>query len=598
MSVVAKLLYSLLLLSLSGVLLRELWTVWFDKTIYIGRFDVISETGKDDSASAAFPKRIVGAQAILAQQFNDYQTRRAADAPSDATYVLPGMTPLLLPPEVLAGVDITVQNVNLRQVLTAVRRSFLAPNEVLGNVSVREGSVLAAVNWPRAPQLHDGQPALTKLLVPAQASEQSAAAYIACSVSWVRAASLDSKVAAYPRTQFCDFGAALSELYALSEKASTPSGLSAQESERVRKYASRLRAHYSSDSVFPELYRLRADLLDLLPEGERTQAELVEAQDDRLRYAMLSPRLFKLPEEEKRLAALALARPAILVDGGGLSGAPENWASLLRRHDVEIRSSAGAVGLILTNDGNPVGTGFIVAPGLMMTAVYVLEAGGYKHNDRGRLAADWKTPAAGLRLCMGPSQSSCEPSLKIGDVVFDGEGEGSKIMLAKLVGHDSILNPPLTFAEPLPAANTLVGRYIYVMGYPFRDARMPPQFTEHLLGREYGHKRLMPGRILAVSKEEPIGVVGELKAGRPTPTFFTDDASTSGGTGGAPLIDLATGRVLGMSYAGLWKGERGKFAYAESIPEGALDIIGRRVRGEPDTQEEVRTGRSKGARNR
>jgi hypothetical protein len=84
MSIIAKLVYSMLLLGLAGVLLRELWTVWFDTTIYIGRFDVVSETGKDDSASALFPKRIVSAQAILAQQFNDYQTRRAADPPSPA----------------------------------------------------------------------------------------------------------------------------------------------------------------------------------------------------------------------------------------------------------------------------------------------------------------------------------------------------------------------------------------------------------------------------------------------------------------------------------------------------------------------------------
>jgi len=183
MNIIAKLVYSALLLGLSGVLLRELWTVWFDTTIYIGRFDVVSETGKDDSASAIFPKRIVGAQAILAQQFNDYQTRHAADAPSDATYILPGMTPLLLPPEVLAGVDITVPNVNLRQVLTAVRKGFLAPNEVVGNVAVREGSVLAAVDWLRAPRLNRGQPRVTKFLVPGQASEQAAAAYIACSLS-------------------------------------------------------------------------------------------------------------------------------------------------------------------------------------------------------------------------------------------------------------------------------------------------------------------------------------------------------------------------------------------------------------------------------
>src|SRR5262249_4177189 len=155
----------------------------------------------------------------------DYQTRRSADAPTDATFILPGMTPLHLPPEALAGIDVTVQNINIRQVLTELRKAFRAPNEVMGNVTVREGSVLAAVDWPRAPQFANEKNGLARFLVPAQASEQAAATCIASSLSWARAASLDPKVAAYPRAQFCDFGTALGDLYALAEKASSPSGL-------------------------------------------------------------------------------------------------------------------------------------------------------------------------------------------------------------------------------------------------------------------------------------------------------------------------------------------------------------------------------------
>jgi hypothetical protein len=588
MTILAKIVYSLLLLSLVGIFLHEVWTVWLDKTVYIGQFDLVSETGKDDAASAAFTKRIVGAQAILAQQFNDYQTRRAADAPSDATYVLPGMTPLLLPPEVLAVIEITVQNVNLRQALTAVRRAFLAPNEVVGNVAKREGSVLAAVEWPRAPLLANGKPGLTKFLVPAQTSEQAAAAYIACSLSWARAANLDLRVAVYPRAQFCDFGTGLSDLYALSEKASNPPGLDTRDWALIRKRASQLRAHYGAVAVFPELYRLRADLLDLLPEGDRKQAELVEAQEDRTRYAMLSPKLRDLSGEQKRLAAFALARPALLIEDGKLSELPDNWAGLLRRHDTEICSAAASVGLILKGDDTPVGTGFVVAPGLMMTAKYVLEATRppLKTTDRGTRQPD------GLRLCLGPNQSSCAPSLTIGDVIYSAETNGSKIALVNLVNHDVLLNPPLPVSEPLPTGNTLVGQYALVIGYPFKDPRMPGEFTERLLGKEEGWKRVMPGRILAVGQGDSGPGSIELESVRQAPLVFTSDISTSGGTGGGPLIELSTGRVIGMSYAGLWKGERGKFAYAESIPKGAVDVINRRLRGEPDITSEPTEGRA------
>jgi hypothetical protein len=138
----------------------------------------------------------------------------------------------------------------------------------------------------------------------------------------------------------------------------------------------------------------------------------VEAQEDRLRYAMLSPKLRNLPVEEKRLAALALARPAILIEHGGLSGPPENWAHLLRSHDTEIRSAATSVGLIVKADGTPVGTGFVVAPDLMMTTSFVLEAAGYviERGQRGPLAAVPSRPKDGAaHLCLGESKSPAMP---------------------------------------------------------------------------------------------------------------------------------------------------------------------------------------------
>jgi hypothetical protein len=147
--------------------------------------------------------------------------------------------------------------------------------------------------------------------------------------------------------------------------------------------------------------------------------------------------------------------------------------------------------------------------------------------------------------------------------------------------HDIVVYPPLPLAEPLAPTNTLIGQYAFVIGYPFHDdRRMPAEFTKHLLGEQDGHKRLMPGRILAFGQARPSGVVGPHGV-HPGADVFATDISTSGGTAGAPLVDLATGRVIGVSYAGQWKDERGKFAYAEFIPKGAIAVI-RRSRGEAD----------------
>jgi Trypsin-like peptidase domain len=566
-----KLVYSALLLGIVGVAARELWTVWLDTRVYIGAFDVVSESGNDDSASQAFPERIVAAQTILSQQVIDYQSRHGGDAPSDPTYAIPGMAALSLPPEALAGVDITVQNINLRQILTAVRRGFLAPNEVSGRVTVRPGSVLAAVDWPQAPSLADGGSALTKFLAPSRVSAQEVAAYIACSISWARAASSDAKFAAFSRAQFCDFAAALADLYALEEAASTADGLDDKSIQRIRKHAATLRSYYEAKHVFPGVYRLRADLLELLPENKRTKEELIEAQEARVLYAMSSSELHALPEEEKRMAALALARPAILLDNtGNPKDPPENWADMLKRRTAEIGAAALSTGLIIGSDGNAVATGFIVAPGVMMTARYVIDAA------LGPPNAEVSPPAKPPKLCLGPSKDNCTALLELGEVLYPKKNEESRLVLVELRGHDPDLQPPLSLADSLPASNEVVGSYVYMIGYLFHDRHTPEDFVKRLLGEAEGQRRLMPGRVLAFGNVARIESDGN--------TVFTTDISTTSGAGGGPLIDLKTGKVIGVSYADVWKGERGKFAYADPIPRAALDIISQRTRGALDSQ--------------
>jgi hypothetical protein len=484
MALLAKLFYSVLLLGLTAVLIRELWIVWFDKTIYIGQFDLVSEAENNDSSASSFSKRIVSAQAILRQQFLNYQTKRSADSPSDATYILPGMKPLLLPPEVLAGVDITVQNVNLRQIFSTIRKFFLAPNEITGRVTKQQEAVLAVVDWPGAPKVDDPHADSASFIVPGQPNEQAAAAYIASAISWARAASQNHHVAVYPRAQFCDFGAALNDYFSLGEKASSSAGLDETAVKSIRARCAQLRAHYRAEQVFPEIFRLRADLLDLLPETQRKLNDLVDSQEDRLRYAMLSPKLQNLSNENKRLAALALARPAIPL--GQLAELPENWKSILDTHTEQIDRFAKSVGTI-KHRGQPIGTGFIVGPGLMIAMSFTLEGAGYvlpgqqssvlelpaesqslasaQQNIREKLVpqnhgANQHAVGDDAVLCLGQSPQSPDPSIKMGKIVAVGDGEigTPRVVLVELIDHDLLTHPPLPVSET-PATAALIGKY-------------------------------------------------------------------------------------------------------------------------------------------
>jgi hypothetical protein len=457
-----KMLYSGLICVILAILFRELYLVWLDDTVYIGSFNVISEGGeKDEAAGADFAKRILGAQAILSRQLLDYQKRGGPESPTDATYTLPGSSSLALPPEALKGVDITIQNVNLREVFSAIRKGFSAPNEVTGHVTKGAGSVFAAVEWPRAPTPVNGEERLTQFLAPSQGDMQSSAAYIACSLSWARAGQVKGGLANVPRVQFCDFARALGELYALSDKASTPDGLSDSEAALVRKRAAELRAHYGSTNILSDLYRLRADLLDLIPERLRNINELVEGQEDRLSYAMLSPGLQKLSDSDRRFAAQALARPAIALFGGKLVDIPHNWANLLSRRGSDIARVAQSTGVLVTKkvtdkeDPMPWGTAFVVAPNLAVTTAHVARAITEDTINNGRSSS----------VCFGSSIKDCKESLSIGRVIFRGEVDKEDIAVVELLNHDPVLIPPLPIADPLPEPNVIVGRYAYIVGF-------------------------------------------------------------------------------------------------------------------------------------
>jgi hypothetical protein len=91
--------------------------------------------------------------------------------------------------------------------------------------------------------------------------------------------------------------------------------------------------------------------------------------------------------------------------------------------------------------------------------------------------------------------------------------------------------PPALRAATRPPAD-LEGRRVYLFGYPMRDPRNDPAVLDRMLGGLYGALRLHVGQVVSVTDRPP--------------RTITHNCFTSGGTGGAPLIDLESGEVLGL----------------------------------------------------
>ena len=95
---------------------------------------------------------------------------------------------------------------------------------------------------------------------------------------------------------------------------------------------------------------------------------------------------------------------------------------------------------------------------------------------------------------------------------------------------------------------------VAVIGYPAFDTRSPRAPVERYFGDIFDVKRLAPGLV-----SQPPG---------PDDVFFMHDATTLGGNSGSAIVDLNTGRAVGLHFAGQY--HVGNYAHTVSQIKKAL----------------------------
>lgn len=256
------------------------------------------------------------------------------------------------------------------------------------------------------------------------------------------------------------------------------------------------------------------------------------------------------PQEILGLEAVLLlvGRPALFVQGGDFVSPPEPWGPLLDQERDSIRRVFQSVGRIEVSYGfgppQLVGTGFLVAPDVVMTNRHVVE------NFCEQSEGTWRFMAALAPSVdyQGERERTSSASFELLEVV--GVHGSPHVDLALLrvsrqAGHGQPAPGPLTVASVAP--ESLAGRDIYVIGYPASDRQglTPPQVLRDIFGEEYEVKRLQPGKLLGLEASEP---------------SFTHDCSTLGGNSGSCVMDLKTGLVIGLHYGGSYR--RANYAVA------------------------------------
>jgi endonuclease G len=104
----------------------------------------------------------------------------------------------------------------------------------------------------------------------------------------------------------------------------------------------------------------------------------------------------------------------------------------------------------------------------------------------------------------------------------------------------------------------LLDRNVVVIGYPARDERSDIALQDRIFNRTYNVKRLQPGVIRARA---------EIQSFENTVNALTHDASTLGGNSGSAVVEVDTGEIVALHFAG----EYLKANYAVPMHELARD---------------------------
>ncbi len=293
---------------------------------------------------------------------------------------------------------------------------------------------------------------------------------------------------------------------------------------------------------------------------EAVQAVLNEVQLSARQAGGLEAAQDQVPPEAI-IIVNGMLRPALIVckDRVG-EEVPKDWAAALKGKEPILADILRSVGLIscqyVLRPGTtvqsyypaPVGTGFVVAPGVVMTnrhvALEFAEAGGAF-----RAIPDGEAEPS-ITINFAAEKCSSSPRVYgISKVLHIEPEPGPDVALLKVEDPKGELVALLLQREA--PKDSVESRDVLTPGYPFDDYRNPLEARLKIFGGRYGVKRLSPGQLMKGSGKKEAG-------GR---AYLFHDCSTLGGNSGSPVIDLESRAVYGLHFGGVY----GKENYAWPI---------------------------------
>lgn len=246
--------------------------------------------------------------------------------------------------------------------------------------------------------------------------------------------------------------------------------------------------------------------------------------------------------EDRHIASLEAIiepenRPVLDIVNDRYTEVPWNW-QVLGEADVRkaIEQAIPSIGRVELPNHPSVpygGTAFFVGDGLMMTNRHVAELFTNGLGIEGLAFKPGRSSAIDLKQEVVPS----EPVMLRVDAVKMIHPYWDCAILH--VSGDAAARKPLKLLDRAPS--DLKGKPVVIVGYPAMDPRGDVALQTRIF-RVFQKKRLQPGNILGY---DHIDSYGEEVAA------ITHDISTLGGNSGSAVIDMYSGDVVGLHFAGM-----------------------------------------------
>lgn len=241
---------------------------------------------------------------------------------------------------------------------------------------------------------------------------------------------------------------------------------------------------------------------------------------------------------EAIIIADAFLRPALIVRNNTFEQ-PEaaNWRALLNAHRPKIDACIRSVGRLELR-GHPtfpyVGTAWMIAEDIAVTNRHVASIFASKKGKAFPIAKGPGGPIRPLIDFREEHRVTTSAEVEIEKVLFIADpGDANPDVAFVKVRKNGRLPDPI----PLLDGKGRKGQSVAVIGYPANDPRNPAATVADIFGRVFEVKRLSPG----------------LLTGNSRAFLLSHDASTLGGNSGSVVVEIESGRAIGLHFAGRFR---------------------------------------------